>query len=297
MKIGFFGVGNMGGPMASHLVKADYQVRVYDLDTALIQNAVQTGALAGQSPAHTVENADVVVSMLPSAAAVRGLYLGESGLLAMLPEGTLVIDCSTIDAGTSRDLADAASAVGCVMIDAPVSGGVGGAKAGTLTFICGGDEAAVAQARPVLESMGKKVFRAGGNGAGQVAKACNNMLLAIHMIGTCEALSLGVDNGLDPAVLSEIMQASSGRNWSLDVYNPWPGVMPNVPASSDYQGGFAVDLMNKDLALAMDMALANQTSVPLGALARNLYAIQRSQGKGRLDFASILQLIQGHINV
>ncbi len=297
MRIGFFGVGNMGGPMAGHLVKAGHQVRVYDLNEALLQNVVQQGAEAGQSPAHTAKGAEVGVSMLPSAAAVRGLYLGDQGLLATLQEGCLVIDCSTIDAGTSRTVAEAASAAGCVMIDAPVSGGVGGANAGTLTFICGGEESAVSRARPVLEIMGKKVFRAGGNGAGQVAKTCNNMLLAIHMIGTCEALSLGVDNGLDPAILSEIMQASSGRNWSLDVYNPWPSVMDNVPANNDYQGGFAVDLMNKDLALAMDIALTSQTSTPLGALARNLYAIQRSQGKGRLDFASILQLIRGHANV
>ncbi|MBZ2189820.1 3-hydroxyisobutyrate dehydrogenase [Alcanivorax sp. JB21] len=293
MNIAFFGVGNMGGPMAANLVNAGHTVRVYDLAPALVEEAVAAGAEAGNSPADTVAGAEVVISMLPSANAVKGLYLGAQNLLGSIPAEALVIDCSTIDAATSRLLATAAAEQGRTVIDAPVSGGVGGAKAATLTFICGGDEAAVERARPILLAMGKKVFRAGDHGAGQTAKLCNNMLLAVHMIGTCEALQLGADNGLDPAVLSEIMQASSGRNWSLEVYNPWPGVMPGVPSSNDYQGGFAVDLMNKDLTLAMGNAMQSGTRTPMGALARSLYGLHGGQGSGQLDFASILRFIAG----
>ena len=168
----------------------------------------------------------------------------------------------------------------------------GGAKAGTLTFICGGPEAAVERARPVLDCMGKNVFRAGDNGAGQVAKICNNMLLAVHMIGTAEALQMGADHGLDPKVLSEIMRVSSGGNWSLEVYNPWPGVMPNVPASNNYDGGFGVNLMNKDLGLALEAALATRSATPMGALARSLYASHANQGYGNKDFSSILALFK-----
>ncbi|WP_111657120.1 3-hydroxyisobutyrate dehydrogenase [Isoalcanivorax indicus] len=293
MKIAFFGVGNMGGPMAINLVKAGHVVTAYDLSAELLKLVAGDGVQTGASPAATVAEAEVVISMLPSAAAVTGLYQGEQGILAQIPATALIIDCSTIDADTAKAVAADAAARGRVMIDAPVSGGVGGARAGTLTFICGGPADAVARARPVLEAMGKKVFRAGDSGAGQTAKLCNNMLLAIQMIGTCEALQLGADNGLDPKVLSEIMLASSGRNWSLEVYNPWPGVMDGVPSSNDYQGGFAVDLMNKDLGLAMDNALRAGTRTPLGALARNLYGLHGGQGAGRLDFASILRLIAG----
>ena len=251
MKIGFFGVGHMGGPMAANLVKAAHEVIAFDLVPELLNAAVEQGAKAADSAAQAVQGADVVISMLPSAGAVRGLYLGEAGVLKHIDASALIIDCSTIDADTAREVAAIAKEQGRVMIDAPVSGGVGGAKAGTLTFICGGQEEAIDRARPVLECMGAQVFRAGDNGAGQLAKICNNMLLAIHMIGTAEALQMGADHGLDPAVLSEIMKASSGDNWSLDKYNPWPGVMENVPASNEYEGGFAVKLMNKDLGLAL----------------------------------------------
>lgn len=290
MNIAFFGVGNMGGPMAANLVKAGHRVRVYDLAAELVRAAEKNGAEAATGPAHAVEGAEVVISMLPSSAAVTGLYLGEQGVLGAIDQKALIIDCSTIDAETARRVAGAAADSGRAMIDAPVSGGVGGARAGTLTFICGGAEAAVERARPVLMSMGKNVFRAGDSGAGQVAKICNNMLLAIHMIGTCEALELGADNGLDPSVLSDIMLASSGRNWSLEVYNPWPGVMENVPSANDYQGGFAVNLMNKDLTLALETALASRSPTPLGSLARNLYAVHGEQGNGTLDFSSIARM-------
>ncbi len=287
MKIGFFGVGHMGGPMAANLVKAGHEVTVFDLVPELLQAAVNDGASAASSAAEAVRDADVVVSMLPSAAAVRGLYLGDDGVLPHIDTRALIIDCSTIDADTARDVASIAHQQDRLMIDAPVSGGVGGAKAGTLTFICGGPEAAIERARPVLECMGAQVFRAGDNGAGQLAKICNNMLLAIHMIGTAEALQMGVDHGLDPAVLSEIMKASSGDNWSLDKYNPWPGVMETVPASNEYEGGFAVKLMNKDLGLAMQAALNTQSATPMGNLAKSLYAAHGNHGYSDKDFSSI----------
>jgi 3-hydroxyisobutyrate dehydrogenase len=249
--------------------------------------------MAVQSPIDAVADADVVISMLPSGKAVASLYLGDKGVLEHIPQGALIIDCSTIDAATAKQVAQAAEASGRRMIDAPVSGGVAGAAAGTLTFICGGTAEDVQRAEPVLLQMGKKVFRAGDHGAGQTAKLCNNMLLAIHMIGTCEALQLGADHGLDPKVLSEIMLASSGRNWSLELYNPWPGVMENVPASRDYAGGFAVNLMNKDLGLAIEAAMDSGTNTPLGALAKSLYALHASEGNGQLDFSSIQQMFAG----
>lgn len=292
MKIAFFGLGHMGGPMAANLLKAGHELAVFDLQPALLDALAAQGAVAAQSPAAAVAGAEVVISMLPSGAAVSSLYLGEHGILEAMADGTLIIDCSTIDAATARQVATAAGACGKAMIDAPVSGGVAGAAAGTLTFICGGAAADVQRAEAVLLQMGKKVFHAGDHGAGQTAKLCNNMLLAIHMIGTCEALQLGADHGLDPAVLSEIMLASSGRNWSLELYNPWPGVMENVPASRGYQGGFAVNLMNKDLGLALEAALASGSSTPLGSLAKSLYAVHAGQGHGQLDFSSIQQFFR-----
>ncbi|WP_062810736.1 3-hydroxyisobutyrate dehydrogenase [Alcanivorax sp. NBRC 102028] len=292
MKVAFFGVGHMGGPMAANLIKAGHQVTVFDLVPELLNGAVKEGAQAASSAAQAVQGAEVVVSMLPSAGAVRGLYLGDDGVLQQIDESALIIDCSTIDADTARDVESIAKEQGRVMIDAPVSGGVGGAKAGTLTFICGGPQAAVDRARPVLECMGAQVFRAGDNGAGQLAKICNNMLLAIHMIGTAEALQMGVDHGLDPAVLSDIMKASSGDNWSLDKYNPWPGVMENVPSSKNYEGGFAVKLMNKDLGLALQAGLSSQSATPMGNLAKSLYAAHGNHGYSDKDFSSIQAFFQ-----
>jgi 3-hydroxyisobutyrate dehydrogenase len=203
----------------------------------------------------------------------------------------LIIDCSTIDPDSARAVAAAAAARGIAMLDAPVSGGTAGAENGTLTFIVGGSSEALARARPVLDAMGANVFHAGDAGAGQVAKICNNMLLAVLMTGTAEALALGADNGLDPGVLSEIMKVSSGGNWALNVYNPYPGVMDGTPASRAYAGGFLVDLMRKDLGLAMQTAQSTDSSVPMGSLALNLYQVHRqNHDAGRLDFSSIQYL-------
>ena len=291
-QIAFIGLGNMGGPMAQNLLKAGYQVTVFDLSPTAIQTLANAGATVATSAQDAVRNANIVISMLPASRHVEALYLGENGLLAHIPKGTLVIDCSTIAAQTAINVAKVATSLGLTMLDAPVSGGTGGAIAGTLTFIVGGEATDLERARPILTAMGKNIFHAGGHGAGQTAKICNNMLLGIQMIGTAEALALGVANGLDPHVLSDIMVKSSGRNWSLELYNPYPGVMENVPASRGYSGGFGVDLMLKDLGLATETALNAQASIPLGEMARNLYALHSKAGAGGLDFSSILKILQ-----
>lgn len=288
-KTAFIGLGNMGGPMAHNLVAAEYDLHVFDLAQPALDAAKAAGATVAQNAADAVDGAEVVITMLPASQHVESLYLGDEGLLKKIAPGTLVIDCSTIAPESSRKVGEAASTCDLAFIDAPVSGGTAGAKAGTLTFIVGGEADAVERARPLLEIMGSKVFHAGECGAGQVAKIANNMLLAVHMAGTCEALALGAANGLDPKVLSEIMANSSGRNWSLEVYNPWPGVMDNTPASREYEGGFGSALMLKDLGLATESAIANNSPIPLGELARNLYSIHTAES-GALDFSSILNL-------
>ena len=290
--IGFIGVGNMGGPMAINLVKAGHQVKVFDLSAELVQQVIAQGAQPAATALDAARDVDVLISMLPSGQIVEDLYMHQTRLLDHINPRTLVIDCSTIAPENAINLAQAAKAKDIVTLDAPVSGGVGGAKAGTLTFIVGGDKSAFEKAEPILRNMGKNVFHAGNHGAGQMAKICNNMLLAVHMIGTAEALQLGVDNGLDPQVLSQIMLQSSGRNWSLELYNPYPGVMPNVPASNNYDGGFQTNLMNKDLGLALEAALKSQSSTPMGYLAKSLYALHGRKGFGKKDFSSIQKMFE-----
>ncbi|MAY70033.1 MAG: 3-hydroxyisobutyrate dehydrogenase [Halomonas sp.] len=293
MQIAFIGLGNMGAPMAANLVGAGHQVRVFDLVESAMATLEEQGASRASSALEAAEGAEVVVSMLPAGAHVKALYLGRdgaAGLLDQLSSRPLLLDASTISPDDARLVAGEAAKRGLAYLDAPVSGGIGGAKAGTLTFIVGGDADAYEQARPVLEAMGKNLFHAGPSGSGQVAKICNNMLLGILMSGTAEALSLGVKNGMDPAVLSEIMKQSSGGNWALNVYNPWPGVMEGSAASRDYQGGFLTDLMAKDLGLAWELALESRASVPMGSQARNLFALHSAQGNGGLDFSSIQAL-------
>ncbi|WP_233236743.1 3-hydroxyisobutyrate dehydrogenase [Bordetella sp. LUAb4] len=290
-KIAFIGLGNMGGPMALNLIKSGHDLTVFDLVPASIQAAQAAGAHAAASARDAVAGAEVVISMLPASQHVEKLYLGDD-LLQAIDASALVIECSTIAPDSARRVAAAAQARGIAMIDAPVSGGTGGAIAGTLTFIVGGDADALERGRPFLEKMGKNIFHAGAAGAGQVAKICNNMLLGILMAGTSEALALGVANGLDPAVLSDIIAKSSGRNWATELYNPWPGVMPQAPASKEYAGGFGTDLMLKDLGLAAEAALSTRSATPLGELARNLYALHSAGGHGKLDFSSIVKLYQ-----
>ncbi len=291
--VAFIGLGNMGGGMAANLVKAGFKVNAFDLMEDNLKAAKDAGCTAVDCAKKAVEGADYVVSMLPNGAIVESVYIDGDGLLEVIPKQALVLDCSTIAPNNSRRVGAAAENLGVQFVDAPVSGGVAAAAAGTLAFMVGGTEANFEAAKPVLEAMGTNIFRAGEVGAGQVAKICNNMLLAIHMSGTAEALQLGIDNGLDPKALSEIMLKSSGCNWSLQVYNPVPGVMEGVPSSNDYQGGFMVDLMLKDLGLAQEAAMGSKSSIPMGSAARNLFNLHKNsagEDKGSKDFSSIQQL-------
>jgi len=291
--IGFIGLGNMGSPMVANLIKSGHQVQVFDLNSSAINQAVEVGAIAASSAVKAVKGAEFVITMLPAGKHVESLYItGETPLFDAVEPGALLIDSSTIDSETAKRVAAEGSKRGIDFIDAPVSGGVGAATAGTLAFMVGASEVLFAKAEPILQGMGKNIFRAGESGAGQIAKCCNNMMLAILMTGTAEALNMGIKNGLDPTVLSEIMKQSSGNNWALQVYNPVPGVMPNVPSSNDYQGGFQVDLMFKDLGLAMDVSQQSASPTPMGAAARSLFMLHKSNGNGALDFSSILKLYQ-----
>ncbi|MBE0364014.1 3-hydroxyisobutyrate dehydrogenase [Pseudoalteromonas ulvae UL12] len=289
-KIGFIGLGNMGGPMAANLIKAGHQVTVFDLSEVALNTLSQLGAHVAQDISQCAIDQDITISMLPAGKHVKSVYLGETGLINHLSKASLVIDCSTIDAATAKAVGSELSAAGICFVDAPVSGGVAGATNGTLTFIVGGSADDFERAQVILADMGKNIFHAGETGAGQVAKICNNMLLSILMAGTSEALQMGIDNGLDPKVLSEIMLQSSGRNWTLELYNPCPDVLPNVPSSNNYQGGFMVDLMAKDLGLAIEAAVQSQSVTPMGSLAKNMYNLMQNQGMGGQDFSAIFKL-------
>jgi 3-hydroxyisobutyrate dehydrogenase len=291
-RIAFIGLGNMGAPMAANLLKAGHALRVFDLTPTAVEAAVAAGGVAATSAIDAVVDADIVISMLPASRHVEGLYLdASSGLLPHIPTHALVIDCSTIAPATARKVAEAAAKHGLAMIDAPVSGGTAGAAAGTLTFIVGGEAATLERARPILVNMGKNIFHVGSSGAGQVAKLCNNMALGVIMAVTGEALALGVSHGLDAKVLSQMMAVSTARSWATEVCNPWPGVLENAPASRGYTGGFGNDLMLKDLGLAAEAAMSVGASIPLGELARNLYAMNSRAGHGGLDFSSVVKLV------
>ena len=292
--IAFLGLGNMGGPMAKNLLAAGHDLTVFDLvETACVALAAE-GASVAASAADAAKGADVIISMLPAGKHVASTFLGDDGLLARVSNDTLILDASTIDATTAREVGESAAAMGINFMDTPVSGGVAAAAAGTLAFMCGGTAEAFEQARLILEGMGspEKIFHAGPAGAGQVAKAANNMLLAVHMIGTCEALAMGEANGLDPTVLSDIMKASSGNNWSLQVYNPWPNVMEGAPSSNNYQPGFMVDLMLKDLGLACEVADSCGLNNQMGKQAMAAYLAHQSDGNGPRDFSSILEWVK-----
>jgi 3-hydroxyisobutyrate dehydrogenase len=287
----FIGLGNMGMPMAKNLLRAGYTVVGHDLDAENVAHFINSGGSSVLHLASALTAAKVIITMLPASRHVETLYLGDAGILAQAAPGTLLIDCSTISPESARKVAASAAAAGFTLLDAPVSGGTAGASAGTLTFMVGGTADGLAQARPYLEKMGKAIFHAGESGSGQTVKVCNNMLLGILMAGTSEAIKLGIANGMDPNVLSEIMNKSSARNWVLDVYNPCPGVAENVPAAKEYAGGFGVDLMLKDLGLAVDNAAMTNAVVPLGKLVQHLYEQHSKAGNGKLDFSSIFQHI------
>ncbi|WP_341660852.1 3-hydroxyisobutyrate dehydrogenase [Vibrio sp.] len=294
--IAFIGLGNMGGPMAENLLSAGVNVRVFDLMPEAVKTLESAGAYAASSISDVVKGAESIITMLPASKHVKDVYLGDEkgsvGLLDMVEDGAFLIDSSTIDPHSAKMVAECAAQKGLDFVDAPVSGGVAGAKAGTLTFIVGGSDAAFAKAESVLKHMGKNIFHAGKAGDGQMGKICNNLMLGILMSGTCEALNLGIDNGLDPKVLSNIMLQSSGRNWALELYNPCPGVMETSPASNDYRPGFMSKLMLKDLGLGLDAASMSQSSVPMGSLARNLYAFHNANGNEELDFSSLFEFYQ-----
>lgn len=289
MHIGFIGLGNMGAPMAHNLLKAGHQLSVFDLNAAAVENLVGAGALPVDSPTAIAQgNAELIITMLPAAAHVKSVYLGENGLIASSRESVMLIDCSTIDPHSAREVAKAAAEHGNPMLDAPVSGGTGGAAAGTLTFMVGGSDADFDRAQPILAAMGKNIVHCGAAGNGQVAKVANNMLLGISMIGVAEAMALGVALGMDAKTLAGVINTSSGRCWSSDTYNPFPGVLENAPASRGYSGGFGSDLMLKDLGLATEAAKQVRQPVILGALAQQLYQSFSAQGHGGLDFSAII---------
>ncbi|HEX8059028.1 MAG TPA: 3-hydroxyisobutyrate dehydrogenase [Novosphingobium sp.] len=285
MKIAFIGLGNMGGGMAANLVKAGHEVHAFDLAAEALDKAKGNGCAVYTAVRDAVQGVDAVVSMLPNGGIVKSVYSAD--VIGQAPAGALFLDCSTIDLATAREVGEAAKAAGYEMVDAPVSGGIAAANGGTLTFMVGGSEATFAKAQAVLEPMAKAVIHAGELGAGQVAKMCNNMLLAIHMIGTCEALALAEKAGLSMQKFYEISSKSTGYNWSLNDYTPAPGVGAASPADNGYQGGFASALMLKDLRLAMAGAQAAGATVPMGQHATAIYEAFNEAGNGGKDFGAI----------
>lgn len=290
-RIAFIGLGNMGGGMAANLAKAGHAVRAFDLSEAALERAVAAGCARAGSAADAAADAECVVTMLPAGRHVAQVY--EESLFGNAPASALLIDCSTIDVATARQVAAAASARGLAAVDAPVSGGIAAANAGTLTFMVGGTDDGFARAEPVLAAMGKAVIHAGGAGAGQAAKICNNMLLGASMVATCETFLLAQKLGLDPQTFYDIASKASGQNWSMTSYCPLPGVGPESPADRDYQGGFATALMLKDLKLAVEAAAGANASVPMGAGAMALYQAFQNGGGGGLDFSAIIRLLGG----
>jgi 3-hydroxyisobutyrate dehydrogenase len=291
MNIAFIGLGNMGGGMAANLA-AQHDVRAFDLSEAALNKAVEAGCQKAASIAEAVSGAEVVITMLPAGQHVRAVY---GDVFAHAGPGTLMIDCSTVDVDSARAVIAQAVERGFHMIDAPVSGGVKGAADGTLTFMCGGAKEAYGRAKPLLEIMGKNVFHAGDAGNGQVAKICNNMLLGIHMIGTCEAFNLAEKLGLDAQTFFDISSTASGQNWSMTSYCPAPGPVESAPSNRNYQPGFAAAMMLKDLRLAKDAATTARAATPLGAQAESLYALMEAAGEGGLDFSGIMKLIDGSL--
>lgn len=290
---GLIGLGNMGGGMAAVLAKAGHKVQAFDLSSQAVTRAVEAGASACSSAREAVAGAEVVLTMLPAGVHVREVY--EQAVLPHAPPEALLVDCSTIDVESARAIASRATAAGFAVADAPVSGGVAGAAAGTLTFMVGCDEADFPRAKAALSPMAKTVVRAGDAGAGQAAKICNNLLLGVSMIGVCEALTLAEGLGLDPERFFEIASTSSGQCWSLTSYCPWPGTVESAPSNRNYEGGFAAAMMLKDLRLAQGAAASVGASTPLAAQAQALYALFDRLGYGEKDFSALLQLLRGRL--
>ncbi len=292
-RIGFVGLGNMGGPMSANLVKKGHDVVGFDVSRQAVDRFEAAGGRGAPTAADAVRDAEVVVTMLPAGEHVRTVLTGDDGLIGKVGEGTLLIDCSTIDVGTARSVSVAAGQAGLAMVDAPVSGGVAGAEAATLTFMVGGSEDAFERARPILECMGRTIVHAGGPGNGQAAKICNNMILGISMIGVCEAFVLAEKLGLDHQKLFDIASKASGQCWSLTSYCPVPGPVPASPANRGYAPGFTAAMMLKDLRLAQEAAHAAGAATPLGAEAQAIYALFAAAGGAARDFSGIIELIRG----
>jgi 3-hydroxyisobutyrate dehydrogenase len=292
-QIGFIGLGNMGLPMARNLIKAGHPVCGYDVNAAALDGFSAAGGISVRSLDVASMGVDLVITMLPAREQVREVYLAPGGVLASVKPGTLLIDCSTVDVETARAVAAAANVNELEMLDAPVSGGVAGAEAGTLTFMVGGGDKAFARAKPVLEAMGKIIIQAGAAGSGQAAKVCNNMILGISMIAVCEAFVLAEKLGLDPHKLFEIASQSSGQCWSLTSYCPVPGPVPTSPANRDYQPGFTAAMMLKDLKLAQDAARLTRAIAPLGAGAAAVYQRFVEDGGAATDFSGIIRFLRG----
>jgi 3-hydroxyisobutyrate dehydrogenase len=292
-RIGFIGLGNMGLPMAQNLIKAGHQVEGVDVSTGATDKLRAAGGAVAETAKIAAARADVVITMLPSGKEVREVYLGAGGVIESANAGTLLIDSSTIDVDSARAVASGAEQRGLLMIDAPVSGGVGGAQAGTLTFMVGGPEAAFARAKSILDVMGKNIVHAGGAGNGQAAKICNNMILGVSMIAVSEAFVLAEKIGLDAQKLFDIASKASGQCWSLTSYCPVPGPVPASPANRDYQAGFTVAMMLKDLKLAQEAARAANVATPLGAEAAALYGLYAGHGKAAEDFSGIIRFLRG----
>ena len=295
MKIGFIGLGNMGGPMAANLAKAKHDVAAFDLSDKARAAAVAAGCKEARSIRDAVSEAEVVVSMLPAGKHVKSVYSDEGGVFANAQKGALFIDSSTIDVASARHVIDAAGASGFAMVDAPVSGGVAAATAGTLTFMVGGAKEAFDRAKPVLSAMGKNIFHAGDAGNGQVAKIANNMLLGVTMIATCEAFNLAERLGLNAQTFFDIASTASGQSWSMTSYCPAPGPVPAAPSNRDYQPGFAAAMMLKDMRLAQEAAHQAKAPTPLGAQAEAIYALMEAAGKDGLDFSGVMKLIRGDL--
>ncbi|MEZ5774252.1 MAG: 3-hydroxyisobutyrate dehydrogenase [Hyphomicrobiaceae bacterium] len=290
--IAFIGAGNMGGPMLRNLLKAGHEVLAFDVQPALLARAVKAGARAASSAGEAAAAAEVVITMLPAGRHVAEVLAGAGGVIGAARPGTLLIDCSTIDVKTAREVAAAAGAKGLAMLDAPVSGGTGGAEAGTLTFMVGGETAAFERARPILEKMGRTVVHTGGAGTGQAAKICNNMILGISMIAVGEAFVLAEKLGLDAQKLYDVASKSSGQCWSLTSYCPVPGPVPASPANRDYKPGFAAELMLKDLRLSQEAAGQSGAATELGRHATQLYEAFAGDGSGGVDFSGIIQMVR-----
>ena len=292
-KIGFIGLGNMGGPMAAHLINANHQVKGFDVVPGCITRFKDKGGLVAKDITDAASDVDIIITMLPAGNDVRDVYLGTSGILESTNSKPLLIDCSTIDVETARHVSNEAEKVDFLMLDAPVSGGVMGAEAATLTFMVGGPEKAFKMAKPILDLMGKNIVHAGGTGNGQVAKVCNNMILGISMIGVGEAFVLAEKLGLDHQKLFDISSTSSGQCWSITSYCPVPGPVPNSPANKDFKAGFTVDMMLKDLRLSQEAAISCGANTPMGAEAASLFGLFEATGSGSLDFSAIIKLIRG----